>query len=433
VVRGGKIGVAGAIAALLVVASPGLARGAVFAFPSAGSTVVGDGLAPPGEVGDFSSIGDGVSETFTASRNVNRATLAVDFPFNDLDAPVTWALEINGKQVRTFEIPAGQPGRATVNAVFDPVTGPTYGVALRLLSEAPNGAQSFGVGGSLELLDTAAPDTVVDSWSQASGESVEVRFSSPATDVARFECSLDGAAFTACTSPVRYPPLPIGQHPFRVRAIDDVGNVDPVPARATVRITPPAACSNAAATVQAGTVAMLKLACVAYDARRPVIVIARLPDLGRLGAVDQATQTVAYTAPTAAGMTSFTYRSHSNIAKFNLTVRGPIGSGVHAGWHLAHGYTKARRLSVTAVPTWATVTVRCLHKGCSYRHSWPATAAAHKALNLLGSLAQLRLRPGTVIEVRIAAPYATAKVVRYTIRAHRPPLRTLAQPPRSKK
>jgi hypothetical protein len=88
---------------------------------------------------------------------------------------------------------------------------------------------------------------------------------------------------------------------------------------------------------------------------------------------------------------------------------------------------------VTDVPAWATVTVRCLHEGCSYHRRWAATAATHKALNLLGPLAQRRLRPGTVVEVRIAAPYATAKVVRYTIRAHQLPRRTPAQPPRSKK
>jgi hypothetical protein len=57
-------------------------------------------------------------------------------------------------------------------------------------------------------------------------------------------------------------------------------------------------------------------------------------------------------------------------------------------------------------------------------------AAAHTALNLLGSLAHRRLRSGTVIEVRVAE---AAKVVRYTIRTHRPPLRTVVQPPRSKK
>jgi hypothetical protein len=262
---------------------------------------------------------------------------------------------------------------------------------------------------------------------------VEVRFSSPATDVVRFECALDGAAYSTCASPVTYPLPRVGHHWFLVRAIDDVGNVDRSSARANLDIASPASCQNAAATVQAGTVAILKLTCVAYRSFRPPITIVGLPDLGRLGTVDQAAQTIAYTAPAFAGMTSFTYRSQSNVAKFNLTIRGPIGSGVRAGWDLEHGYTRARRLSVTDLPARATVAVRCLHKGCSYHRTWTATAAPHKALNLLGSLAQLRLRPGTVIQVRVEAPYATAKVVRYTVRAHLPPRRTPVQPPRSKK
>ena len=56
------------------------------------------------------------------------------------------------------------------------------------------------------------------------------RFASPAEDLARFECSLDAAAFTPCTSPQAYPGLADGAHQFRVRAVDTAGNPDPAPA-----------------------------------------------------------------------------------------------------------------------------------------------------------------------------------------------------------
>jgi hypothetical protein len=45
-----------------------------------------------------------------------------------------------------------------------------------------------------------------------------------------FECSVDGAAFGQCTSPVELASLPDGQHSFRVRATDTSLNTDPTPA-----------------------------------------------------------------------------------------------------------------------------------------------------------------------------------------------------------
>ena len=47
---------------------------------------------------------------------------------------------------------------------------------------------------------------------------------------ATFECAIDGEAFSSCESPAQYSSLALGDHIFRVRAVDLALNVDPTPA-----------------------------------------------------------------------------------------------------------------------------------------------------------------------------------------------------------
>lgn len=78
-------------------------------------------------------------------------------------------------------------------------------------------------------LITDAPDPVVASTD------AHLEFESPDGD-ATFQCSLDGAPFTACDSPEDYPGLTEGGHNFRVRAIDAANIADPTPAQASWRV-----------------------------------------------------------------------------------------------------------------------------------------------------------------------------------------------------
>ena len=50
-----------------------------------------------------------------------------------------------------------------------------------------------------------------------------------------FECSVDGAAFTRCSSPVTLSGLAPGRHTLAVRSVDEDGRVDPTPAAVGVR------------------------------------------------------------------------------------------------------------------------------------------------------------------------------------------------------
>jgi hypothetical protein len=94
------------------------------------------------------------------------------------------------------------------------------------------------------VADTTPPETTITSG-PAEGETLTVDpatfgFSSSETG-STFECSLDGAAYTACTSPNSYTNLSNGSHTFDVRAKDGAGNVDATPASTTfsVEVSPP--------------------------------------------------------------------------------------------------------------------------------------------------------------------------------------------------
>jgi hypothetical protein len=81
-------------------------------------------------------------------------------------------------------------------------------------------------------VDTAGPDTEVTRSPGAASKERTVEFeyrglALGGTDVERFECRLDGAAWGACES---YSGLADGQHRFEVRAIDAAGNPDGSPA-----------------------------------------------------------------------------------------------------------------------------------------------------------------------------------------------------------
>lgn len=84
-------------------------------------------------------------------------------------------------------------------------------------------------------VDTTAPQTVIDSGPSAptTATAASFNFSSP-DGTATFECKLDDAAtWQTCASPQAYgTPIPLGQgqHTFRVRARDPLGNVDSTPA-----------------------------------------------------------------------------------------------------------------------------------------------------------------------------------------------------------
>ncbi|HZH13511.1 MAG TPA: MYXO-CTERM sorting domain-containing protein, partial [Archangium sp.] len=115
-----------------------------------------------------------------------------------------------------------------------PLTTGPHEVRARATDEAGNTSPPTEPRTFTIVQDTSAPETNITSG--PSGTTPErtatFEFSSNEPGVT-FECSLDGAAYTPCTSPVTFTDLAEGEHTLQVRARDAAGNVDATPATRT--------------------------------------------------------------------------------------------------------------------------------------------------------------------------------------------------------
>jgi fibronectin type 3 domain-containing protein len=100
-------------------------------------------------------------------------------------------------------------------------------VSARAVDPSNNAATTTSIS---VTVDNTPPDTTITSGPTGTVSSTTASFGFTATETATFACKLDGASFSACTSPVSYTGLAGGAHTFQVQAIDAAGNVDATPA-----------------------------------------------------------------------------------------------------------------------------------------------------------------------------------------------------------
>ncbi|HMI88012.1 MAG TPA: hypothetical protein VK550_28205 [Polyangiaceae bacterium] len=106
-------------------------------------------------------------------------------------------------------------------------------------------AQNPGSASFTWTIDTTPPTTTITGGPAGTLYIRDANVAFIANETATFECSLDGAAWAACTSPRAITGLLVGSHSLAVRATDPAGNVESPPASRAWGVAYPLTCTRA--------------------------------------------------------------------------------------------------------------------------------------------------------------------------------------------
>ena len=160
-----------------------------------------------------------MSPAGTGKTNITESTTAFTNPAwspqGDMLAAVG-AVTTN-RDIWTMTSSGGSPSPTDTSAAND--VNPDWGAPVPASASPPPGEQAEG--------DGVPPTATITKGPKDKTKKKQATFEFTGTDarvVASFECSLDDGPFTACTSP-RTVKVKKGKHTFRVRAIDQAGNI----------------------------------------------------------------------------------------------------------------------------------------------------------------------------------------------------------------
>jgi hypothetical protein len=144
--------------------------------------------------------------------------------------PVTYKCDIDGMA----------PTDCDVDSYFPSLPGgPVHTLVVHAIDSAGNDDGAAN-GDRIDWALGVPATTITSSGGAVDGPTLPVTFNADEAN-ATFECSLDGAAFAACSSPRTLTGLTDGAHNFKVRAVDVSGHPDPTPAELNFTVTLPPA------------------------------------------------------------------------------------------------------------------------------------------------------------------------------------------------
>lgn len=202
---------------------------------------------PVAEAADGQQIGEISPKTLPAGYQMTADVLATDtlapsttddVPATVQNAPVSVTLSATDRGIsgvdKTYYAVGANPTADTSSAVYDPNNKPQLGdgekIAYFSVDRAGNEETPHRLSAAAQV-DTTPPATPLLSsgpGAKISTNKTTIAFSSPEIGVS-FRCSFDGAAVSACASPVELTGLSVGSHRFEVWAVDAVGNQSTAP------------------------------------------------------------------------------------------------------------------------------------------------------------------------------------------------------------
>jgi hypothetical protein len=239
-------------------ANPSNSTTAIFAFSSSES---GSTFECKLDAGGFSSCSSPQSYTGLSDGSHTFTVRAIDTAGNTDATPATrtWTVDTSAPDTTIDSGPSGMTSSTSASFAFSS-NDPSASFECRLDSGSfasctspksytglSDGSHTFTVravdtAGNTDTtpaartwtVDTAAPDTTIDSGPSGATNSTSAAFTFSSNEAgATFECKLDSGSFASCTSPWSYTGLGTGSHTFTVRAIDPAGNTDATPATRT--------------------------------------------------------------------------------------------------------------------------------------------------------------------------------------------------------
>ena len=145
-----------------------------------------------------------------------------DFTFTSTEGSSTFTCSVDGASFTTCSTPFSTTALSAGSHTFD----------VKATDAAGNTDSSAA--SHTWVLDTTAPDTTLTATEPNPTNDTTGDFTFTSTEgSSTFECSVDSAAFTACSSPFATAVLGQGSHTFAVRATDAASNTDGTPASHT--------------------------------------------------------------------------------------------------------------------------------------------------------------------------------------------------------